>query len=417
MKSLVACAALACLTLAGAGGREALGDETAKSPADELAALWTGVFDTGEQVVYGGDDDSELASDIDERRVRTMVVPVSLPWLGTQVLYLEEFLHEDPGNPRRMMLLRLEPDLTAAKPAVRVRQFTFREPARWRRLYRSSERMQQLTREDLEAIPSCDLKLVQEGEHFRGGTAKRRCIVGTGEPGRYVDYQVLIGNGLYWYHRRLLSFTDDELLEEVIGFDWFELHEARLFTCRVRWMAQGSANAPREIAVVDLHDQGGTAKFTTPDGLGYELALHSGDWPFDTNRDALILLVRSEGTAAPLASSWTGLDDERIEIDLGWLDVGCGAIESERASAPQLADQPGNSRGGDPDGRARDEKQRDHHDDQHREAAAPHGTGPREPFLQQHAIAQVCLEPEVDEIAEQGNRADQRVRRQIDQHA
>jgi hypothetical protein len=327
MKWFMAGAALACLTLASAS-REAVGDETAKSTVDELTETWAGMFDTAEQLVYGGQSESELARDDEERRVHTLVVPVSVPWLGAHVLYLEEFLHEDPDHPRRMMLLRLEPDVTAAKPTVRVRQYTFREPARWRRLFRSEQLLQKLTREDIEAIPSCDLKLVQEGEHFRGGTARRRCIVGTGEPGRYVEYQLLVGKGLYWYHRRLLSFTDDELLEEVVGYNWFELHEARLFTCRVRWSAQGSQGPLQTIATVDLHDQGGTASFTTPDGLSYELKLHSRDWPFDTNRDALILMVQPKGSATPVASGWTGLDDTHILLDVGWLKVSCGALSA-----------------------------------------------------------------------------------------
>jgi hypothetical protein len=332
---LLTSAALAWLTLASAS-HGAAGEETAKSTVDELVQRWTGVFDTAEQLVYSQQNESDLAGEAEERRVHTLVVPVAVPWLGTHVLYFEEFLHEDPDHPRRMMLLRLEPDPTAARPTVRVRQFTFREPGRWRKLYRSEHLLQQLTREDLDAIPSCDLKMVQEGDHFRGGTSRRRCIVGTGEPGRYVEYQLLVGKELYWYHRRLLSFTDDELLEEIIAFDWFELHEARLFTCRVRWKAQatdpaleqGSAPAPRTIALLDLHDQGGSASFTTPDGLSYEIKLHSQDWPFDTNRDALILMIQPQGASTPLASGWTGLDDSHIAVDLGWLNVSCGALAS-----------------------------------------------------------------------------------------
>lgn len=303
-------------------------DQAGEQLVEALAERWSGVFDTAEQLVYGGQVQSEIGSDGDERRVRTIVVPVPVPWLSSHVLYLEEFLHEDPDNPRRLMLLRLEPDLAAALPTVRVRQFTFREPARWRRLYRDPVALKALKREDLEAIPSCDLRLKREGDHFRGGTSRRSCIVATGEPGRYVDYQVLVGKGLYWYHKRLLSFEDDELLEEVIAFDWFELHEARLFTCRIRWKPATNTGPPLPIWSVDLHDQGGRVKFTTPDGKLYELALHSRDWPFDTNRDALILIVQQAGAPAPLASSWTGLDDSQISLDLDWLSVSCGPFAS-----------------------------------------------------------------------------------------
>src|SRR2546430_12766950 len=36
-----------------------------------------------------------------EQRVRTIVAPVSVAWLGAHVLYLEEFLEDDPEDPRR----------------------------------------------------------------------------------------------------------------------------------------------------------------------------------------------------------------------------------------------------------------------------------------------------------------------------
>jgi hypothetical protein len=321
MKWLKATAALAL----GASASAASGGD-ANSLIGPLTERWTGVFDTAEQVVYGGPSQSEIASETDDRRVRTIVAPVSLPWLGAHVLYLEEFLHEDPDNPRRLLLLRLEPDLSSAQPTVRVRQYTFREPARWLRLYRDSARLKKLAREDLEVMPSCDLRMVREGDHFRGKTARRSCIVSTGEPGRYVDYQLLIGTGLYWYHKRLMSFTDDELLEETIAFDWFELHEARLFTCRIRWRPDSSTGRPLPLSTVDLHDQGGRAKFTTPDGKVFELELHSRDWPFDTNRDALILIVQAAGASSPMASGWTGLDDSQIAVDLDFMTVSCGPV-------------------------------------------------------------------------------------------
>src|SRR5256886_15190516 len=68
-----------------------------------------------------------------EQRVRTIVAPVSVAWLGAHVLYLEEFLEDDPEDPRRQLLLALEPAGTPAH-AVRVRLFTFARPRHWMHL-------------------------------------------------------------------------------------------------------------------------------------------------------------------------------------------------------------------------------------------------------------------------------------------
>jgi len=85
------------------------------------------------------------------------------------------------------------------------------------------------------------------------------------------------------------------------------------------------------VTVVDLHDQGGRARFTTPDGHGFELELHSNDWPFDVNRDALMLVVREAGAAAPLASSWAEVGANEIGVNLEAMDVRCGPLAPSRA--------------------------------------------------------------------------------------
>lgn len=317
--------ALAALMLALASWPSAARADPAEAAAAMLAERWSGVYDTLEQVLYDNYGLAALAAD-GRVRIRTIVAPVSLPWLGPNVLYLEEFPHDDPGAPRRQVLLRLTSTAPGEAPAVRVRQFTFREPARWRALFESPERSQRLRQRDLEAIPGCDLLLVREGEQFRGGTRGHGCLASPADPGLYVDYRVLVGVDLYWYRKRVLRAGDGELAEETAGYDWFELHQARLFACRVRWSPAGGFGELAPLATFNVHDQGGRAHFVTPDGRAFELQLHSGDWPFDANRDALILIVRELGTSAPLASSWTEIDAEQISIDLDELDVRCGPI-------------------------------------------------------------------------------------------
>ncbi len=300
-------------------------------PDDSQAAVvalvesWSGVYDDLEQVIFDERALSPLVSD-NNRRIRTIVSPVEVPWLGPHVLYLEEFPQDDPDDPRRQVLLWLAPEASSFATAVRVRQLTFREPERWRHLYEDEELLKTLRRSDLASIPGCDLVLTREGDQFRGGTLGRSCVDSEVRPQRYVDYQLLVGNGLNWYRKRLYRVDDDELVMESVGFDWFELHEARLFACRIRWSPSGRPADLAPLTEVNLHDQGGRVRFTTPDGHAFELELHSRDWPFDANRDALILIVRELGAGAPLASSWTGLDAEEISVSVGAMDVRCGPI-------------------------------------------------------------------------------------------
>jgi len=296
--------------------------------ADVLADIWPGVRDSSEHRVVSRDPVPGAFADQQELRVRTVVSRVQVPWLGLRVLYLEEFLQDDPHMLRRQLLLRVEPDLGEGR-RVRVFAYTFKDPDHWRDLDRSPHLLTSLRAADIEATTGCDLVLHQEGDQFRGGTTGLDCKDDSLGTEVYVDYRTVIGSDLYWYRRRLLRESDDSLVEEVMGYNWFEPNEARLFTCRVRWSSSGKRSDLADLARLDVHDQGGRARFTSPDGRKFELSLHSEDWPFASDRDALILVLQQPNSPEPIASAWTDLQATQIAIDLGWMTVRCGPLVAE----------------------------------------------------------------------------------------
>ncbi len=302
------------LTLAGPSG-----------DVDSLEKLWTGVRDSTEEVFLSSDPNVSAWGEGAERRVRTVVTPVETPWLGQHVLYPEEFLHDDPDSIRRQLLLDLQP---AEPPAVgvHVRLYAFKQPQRWIHLDRRPKLLSSLNRAAIEKAEGCDLMLRKEGDQFTGGTVGHDCIDVRDGGKRYVEYRLVIGEDLYWYRRRVLLRKGNELQEEVFGFNWFEMNDARLFACRVDWSATGRKSDLRYLARLDLHDQGGRGHFVTPDGRKLELTLHSQDWPFMTDRDALILLLQDEVQNQTLATAWTEIDSDDIGINLGWLRISCGSL-------------------------------------------------------------------------------------------
>lgn len=281
------------------------------------------MYDVSEERLTGETSDSPLASLSDQERVQINVRRIPLPWLGSHVLYVEEYLYDEPFERRRRVLLSIEP----AQPdgTLRVRQFTRKadigNPAK-------------LGADDVESIAGCDLYLHRDGSQFRGGTQERKCLQNGVRQPRWLDYRVVIGDGLFWYRKRTLTMAQDELMEEIAGFPHVDLEQARLFSCGISWAPQkedAKAHvARRPLESVDLHDRGGRARFRTPDGRELQLELHGRDWPLSAGRESLVLILTdARASGDNIASSWTSLDAARVGIDIGWLAIDCAPVVSE----------------------------------------------------------------------------------------
>jgi hypothetical protein len=296
----------------------------AETPVEitDLMQRWSGVHDTAVQVIL--DEHSPQAAAADVSRLRTVIEPIELPWLGPTVLYLEETLHDVPGAPRRQVLLRLSIDSQLRPQRIRVRQYTLREPAQWRGLFADPQAQLALRRTDLQTLPGCDLLLRREGDQFHGGTLGRGCVSPPADPQRYVDYSLQVGAGVYWFRTRQFRFEDDALVQESAGYDWPAMHLARLYSCRIRWAASGQPADLTPLLNVDVADHGGRADFSLPDGRALRLILHSDDWPFDASNHALILILQDLAPGGATVRSWSPADALQITAALKLMDARCG---------------------------------------------------------------------------------------------
>jgi len=307
----------------------------ADTPAEiaDLMRLWAGVHDSAVQVILD-DHSPQAAAAEDVTRLRTVIEPVDLPWLGPAVLYLEETLHDVPGAPRRQVLLRLSVDSQLRPQRIRVRQYTFSTPAQWRGLFADPQAQLALRRTDIDAIAGCDLLLSRDGDQFHGGTLGRGCVSPPAAPQRYVDYRLQVGEGVYWFRTRQFRFQDDALVQESAGYDWPELHLARLYSCRIRWSASGRPADLSPLLTVNVADHGGRADFSLPDGRTLRLILHSDDWPFDASNDALILILQDLAPEGATVRSWSAANALQISAGMKLMDARCGPIAPPASLAP-----------------------------------------------------------------------------------
>jgi hypothetical protein len=311
--------------LAAAAASSAIAASSTIAAVDErdaLSELWSGMYDMSEELILGAAQDSPLAPLTEQARVQINVRRIRLPWLGTHVLYVEEYPYDEPFELRRRVLLSIEPDV-AADGTLHLRQFTRKA---------DSANPATLTADDVESVAGCDLYLKREGGQFRGGTRGRACLDSATPGQRWLDYRVVIGDGLFWYRKRQLALADDDVAEEIAGFPHVDLDEARLFSCGISWAGAGPKGRDQRVQIdgVDLHDRGGRARFRTPDGRDLQLELHGRDWPLSEGRESLVLILSStRADSETIASSWTSLNAARVGIDIGWLAIDCAPVVSE----------------------------------------------------------------------------------------
>jgi len=322
-------AALALSLYAGVAGAAGPAPKSAPEASPDIAELvqrWSGLHDSAVQVIL--DDHSPQAAAADVTRLRTVVEPVELPWLGPTVLYLEETAHEVPGAPRRQLLLRLSVDSQLRPQRVRVRQYTFKDPGQWRGLSADPQSQLALRRADVATLAGCDLLLTRDGDQFRGGTLGRDCVSPPADPQRYVDYSLQLGEGVYWFRVRQFRFEDDALVQESAGYNWPALHLARLYSCRIRWSASGQPADLAPLLTVAVADHGGRAQFALPDGRAVRLTLHGDDWPFDASNQALLLILQDLAPGGATVRAWSPAGAAQVTASLKPIEARCGPSAS-----------------------------------------------------------------------------------------
>jgi hypothetical protein len=117
---------------------------------------------------------------------------------------------------------------------------------------------------------------------------------------------------LFWYRQRKLLVADNELAEEIAGFPHVDFDEARLFSCGVSWAPPKTRERRRALEGVDLHDRGGRARFSTPDGRELLLELHGRDWPLSEGRESLVLRLELDFVGCRARGTGPGLAGHRL---------------------------------------------------------------------------------------------------------
>lgn len=172
--------------------------------------------------------------------------------------------------------------------------------------------------------PSCDLFWRREAAQFRA-TADERCPDGFAT-------ELVLSEGQLWIDYAAGADSD------------YRLHRARMFECYadIPGVGGGRDEPYDRYGGFPVHDQGGSAWFTSEDGRRLGISLFLVDWPINNyagvfTRDSLVVYVNEEvdGERTEHGYAFTLPGADRIGINLKWILVNC-YMESNEFATPYM---------------------------------------------------------------------------------
>ena len=282
---------------------------------------WPGEYDNHEQIVRksGGGISEYVYEPI--FRIHSHYIQLYLPELGENVLYVEEYLSNDPANISRIRVYSLTVD--EAEQAVRVKLHGFKdgeENMSGARL--DTDRLAAIKASDLRAFsdPS-DVLMRFEGGQFNGGMKRESC----GQDS-WFEYQVIVGLKYNWTRDRCIDRETGEVVWEQTGganYAWIQMTKARRFVCTVNYNLDGNMTKTEFLTEIEVHDQGGGADIDWPDGRTLEFQLHTREFSSPSSRVFPLFRIHEKGNYVPIAYGYAVDDGDRFGLNLGWFYTLC----------------------------------------------------------------------------------------------
>ena len=217
------CLASLLLALTNAARVHAAPDESADPQAAiaTVSRLWAGSFDNHRQVKDHLARGEPAFPELTRERRRLIVVPVAMPQLGAEVLFLEEYRESNPSVAHRQRLVALVWD--TERKQVRAEQWFFADLPTYDRVPAKPADVARLSREQLRHESTCDLFFTYEKPlaRWRGSMDPGRCRYPQGTDGIvFAEFDMLLHPRGLWYRDRSIRTRDGSIRGEIDGFSW-----------------------------------------------------------------------------------------------------------------------------------------------------------------------------------------------------
>lgn len=288
------------------------------APADDLQRLATwlaGEWNNNEQVWQQKLDIADakvLSKPALAAHLHQVLLPVSVPLLGSHVFYVQQALAENPGTPLHQRLLRLTTDVSTG--ALRLESFALRQATTLLDVRKNPAALAGLTDSDWWAMPGCDLVLryLSTEQAFEGRSTAGECrdvLPGQNQQLRVSDQQWLVAE----------TGRDGALarLRKVRYFEgWFWIKNAGPTAAADDKKASFKAKQL-------LHNEGQRIPVVYDDGSASPYLLELAVLTYqNTKKPILKFALLDKQTLKSVSYIWANTDATLIGMNLGWFQAG-----------------------------------------------------------------------------------------------
>jgi hypothetical protein len=176
-----------------------------KAQIGEIMAMFPGTYDNAAQMQRQGGDKPFYP-------IRTILKRVTMPEIGENVLYLEEYRDNDPSKQTRVRLYKFT--VEESQKAIRLHLVNPLKPETLIGAHANLAKVEALTMADMRKDRDlCDVFLRKAGSEFRGTMKERSCD----RPDKtWVDYTLVIAPGKHLVLNRARSLETNEVAWEFV---------------------------------------------------------------------------------------------------------------------------------------------------------------------------------------------------------
>lgn len=289
---------------------------------NELTQLFVGEFDNFAQNYKEKED---KATEIHEH-IHSIFYPISIPWLGSHVVYVLQYLDGDSSKIYRQRIYNFVPD--AVEKAVRLDIYTLKTDSLYYYAHLQPNKLANLSSNDIQSTAGCAVYWVKQGADYIGYMKPQACNFVSKRSGKKInitDSLKLNGKELW-----IRDEAADEQGNYVFGNKQKIAHKLKRCTYYKGWLLLQKAGLDNEYHTnrnLTWHDQGQRQKLYTDDNKPTKYEIELATVTYSSGLEVLKLGLYEVGISKAIAYTWASPGSNNIGINMRWLQAGLTKVQ------------------------------------------------------------------------------------------